>query len=79
MTSLDATALPKPDAGHPRDIARTAVRTLALMFGPLVEAYRARRDTEHLLGLNDSLLKDIGVTRREIDAVVRTSQTRWSM
>ena len=61
-----------------RQIARGAVRTMALAIGFLARAYRARRDSRHLLGLDDYLLKDMGIARSEIGTIVRDGQSiRW--
>jgi uncharacterized protein YjiS (DUF1127 family) len=76
MTNLNATVWQKP-AAHDRQVTRAVLRAAAVILGPLALAYRARRDAEHLMNLNDHLLKDLGVTRREIDTVVRTGQVPW--
>jgi uncharacterized protein YjiS (DUF1127 family) len=76
MTNLTAAALQRPEAACDRPIARVVARTVALIPGFLVRAYRARRDTEHLMGLSHHLLKDIGLGRGEIDSAVRWGQVR---
>src|SRR5262249_27367189 len=53
MTNLDVTALREPRAAHYRRLARAAARTVALILGPLTEAYQARRDAAHLMSLDD--------------------------
>ena len=73
MTSLNATACRKP-AAHDRPITRGVLRAAAAILAPLAQAYRTRRDTRHLLNLNDHLLNDLGITRRDIETVVRTGQ-----
>jgi uncharacterized protein YjiS (DUF1127 family) len=70
MTNLNATACRQP-AARPRPAARALLRAASVIFGPVAQAYRARRDTERLMNLNDHLLNDLGITRRDIDAVVR--------
>jgi uncharacterized protein YjiS (DUF1127 family) len=50
---------------------RTVARIFGTILGPLVRAYRARRQAEHLDGLSDHLLTDIGISRDEIEAAVR--------
>lgn len=76
MTNLNATAWQKP-AAHHRQVARAVVQAAVVILGPLARAYRARRDAEHLTNLNDHLLRDLGITCRDIDAVVRTGQVPW--
>jgi uncharacterized protein YjiS (DUF1127 family) len=71
MTDLSVTALQDPRAAHYRQAARAVARTVVLVLGLLAKANRARRDTKYLMSLNDYLLKDIGITRGEIEAVVR--------
>jgi uncharacterized protein YjiS (DUF1127 family) len=71
MRNLNITAWQKPGAAHERQVARAVARAAAVILGPLAQAYRARRDAEHLMSVNDYLLKDIGITRREIEAVIR--------
>lgn len=74
MTNLNVTALQKPGTAPYRQAVRAVTRTVALIFAPLAQAYRARRGAEHLMSLNDDLLKDIGVTRCEIDFIVGTGR-----
>jgi uncharacterized protein YjiS (DUF1127 family) len=74
MTNLNVTALQKPGTAHVRQVTRAAARIVALVLRPLAEAYRARRDAGHLMGLNDDLLKDIGIARSEIDFIVGTGR-----
>ena len=74
MTNLNVATLQKPEVARHRHVARAVARTAALILKPLVQAYRARRDTEYLMGLNDDLLKDIGIARCEVDAAVRWGQ-----
>jgi uncharacterized protein YjiS (DUF1127 family) len=76
MTNLNATALPTPQTSHVRQAARAAVRVVAVILAPLARAHRARRDAAHLMGLHDNLLKDIGVSRGEIETIVRTGRCR---
>ena len=78
MTSLNLTALQNSEVSRHRHVARAVVRTVALILGPLVQAHRARRDAEHLMGLNDDLLKDIGIARCEVEDAVRWGQARRS-
>jgi uncharacterized protein YjiS (DUF1127 family) len=72
MTNLNATAWQEP-AAHDGPVARAVVRAAAVILAPLARTYRARRDVEHLMNLNEHLLKDLGITRRDID-VVRSGQ-----
>ena len=44
--------------------------SVAAAFADLARAYRRRRDRRHLGALPDYLLKDIGISRGEIDAAV---------
>jgi uncharacterized protein YjiS (DUF1127 family) len=74
MTNLNATVLQKPGTAPYRQAVRAVARTVALILAPLAQAYRARRDAEHLMSLNDALLKDIGVSRCEIDFILGTSR-----
>jgi uncharacterized protein YjiS (DUF1127 family) len=76
MTNLNVATLQEPEVARHRHVARAVARTAALILKPLVQAYRARRDTEYLMGLNDDLLKDIGIARCEVDAAVRWGQAR---
>jgi uncharacterized protein YjiS (DUF1127 family) len=76
MTNLNATALQEPKVAYDRQVARAVARTAALILVPLVQAFRARRDAEHLMGMSDHLLKDIGVARCEIETAVRWGQAR---
>ena len=80
MTNLNATAPQTLQTSHVRQATRAAARIVALMLAPLAEAYRARRDAARLMGMNDDLLKDIGVSRGEIETLVRTGRCqgrRW--
>ena len=79
MTNCNATALPKPAAARYRPIVGVVVRTAGSMLGFLVEAYRAQRDARHLMGLNDHLLRDVGISRGEIDAAVGRGEARRSV
>jgi uncharacterized protein YjiS (DUF1127 family) len=76
MTTLDMRTLPNSDAAPHRPIARAVMRSVARLLELPVRAYRAWRDTEHVMGLSDHLLKDIGVARCEIDAAVRWGRER---
>ena len=49
-------------------------RAAAVLFHWLASTYRAGRAAEHLRGLSDSQLRDIGIARHEIDMVVRGSR-----
>jgi len=40
------------------------------LFGRMRQHARARRDRHHLQTMPDALLRDIGITRSEIDAVI---------
>src|SRR5262245_51916738 len=51
-----------------RRVARFAALTVALILGRLVRHYRARRDAEHRQLLDAHLLKDIGISRHDIEA-----------
>ena len=69
MTNLNATT-------HQPETARNSqgqppIARIFAFVEHLVHAYRSRRDAEHLAALNDYLLKDMGITRNDIDAVVR--------
>jgi uncharacterized protein YjiS (DUF1127 family) len=81
MTNLNVTALPTPETSHVRQATRAAARIVALILGPLAQAYRARRDAEHLMSLNDDLLRDIGIARSDIDFIIHTGrcdgQRKW--
>jgi len=74
MTNLNVTALQKPGTAHVRQVSRAAARIVALILRPLAEVYRTRRDAEHLMGLNDDLLKHIGIARCEIDFIVHAGR-----
>jgi len=74
MTSLST--LQGSNAGPYRQVARAVVRGVTLILGYLAQAYRARRDSEHIMGFSDHLLKDIGVARCEIEAAVRWGPER---
>jgi uncharacterized protein YjiS (DUF1127 family) len=78
MTNLNLTALKKPGAGHYRQAARAVARPVALLVGHLARAYRARRVTKYLMSLDDHLLKDMGISRCELEAVVFWGQARRS-
>lgn len=70
MTNLNATASHHPETACNNRASGAAARILAVLEH-LVHVYRSRRDAEHLATLGDYLLKDIGITRNDIDAVVR--------
>lgn len=75
MKSFNLTA---PRAIPNRQITRVLARTFARATGFLARAYRARRDSRHLMGLDDYLLKDMGISRSEIGPAVRDGQSaRW--
>ena len=78
MTTSQCSDVAKAGSCSPPARARAVARTAALILKPLVQAYRARRDTEYLMGLSDDLLKDIGIARCEVDAAVRWGQARRS-
>jgi uncharacterized protein YjiS (DUF1127 family) len=71
MTNLSATALHEPGTVRDPQDMRMVARIFGTILGPLVRAYRARRQAEHLDGLSDHLLTDIGISRDEIEAAVR--------
>lgn len=73
MTNLNATASQEPGIACNRQDRRAVVRMFAFLER-LVQAYRSRREAEHLAGLSDYLLKDIGITRSDIDLVVRSGR-----
>lgn len=76
MTSLDMPALQPPRAPFHRQFAQAALLSVARLLEAPVRAYRAWRDTEHVMGLSDHLLRDIGVARCEIEAAVRWGSER---
>jgi uncharacterized protein YjiS (DUF1127 family) len=76
MTERRTTALQKPGTVRYTQVARAVTQTVALMLEYLARVYRARRDTNYLMDLDDRLLKDIGISRGEIQAVVRRGQER---
>jgi uncharacterized protein YjiS (DUF1127 family) len=76
MMDLKVTALRKSGAAHDRQIARTVLRKVALIFSLLTQACRTRRDIERLMSFDDYLLKDMGITRGEIEAVVRRGRAQ---
>jgi uncharacterized protein YjiS (DUF1127 family) len=53
-----------------RPTSSTIPGGVAAAFADLARAYRRRRDRRHLDTLPDHLLKDIGISRGEIDAAV---------
>jgi len=68
--------LQESNAGPYRQVALAVARRVALILGYLAQAYRARRDSEHVMGFSDHLLKDIGIARCEIEAAVRWDPQR---
>jgi hypothetical protein len=46
MTNLNVATLQEPEVARHRHVARAVARAAALILKPLVQAYRARRDTE---------------------------------
>ncbi len=74
MTNLNATASQGPGTACNRQGPRAITRIFAFLEG-LMHAHRSRREAEHLASLSDYLLKDIGITRSDIDMVVRGG--RW--
>ena len=70
MTNLNATTSHQPETACNRHGSRAVARIFGFLER-LVHAYRSRRDAEHLAGLSDYLLKDMGITRSHIDIVVR--------
>jgi len=78
MINLDMWTLPNSRAAPRRPIARAALRSVAHVLAVPVRAYQVWRETEHVMGLSDHLLKDIGVARCEIEAAVRWGpERRW--
>jgi uncharacterized protein YjiS (DUF1127 family) len=78
MTNLNATMWQKP-AAHDRPVVQALLQAASVILGPLARAYLARRDAEHLMSLNEHLLRDLGITHRDIDTVVRTGQVPGPM
>ena len=76
MTNLNTTASHEPGTGCDRQGQRPVARILAVLER-LVQAYRSRRESEHLASLSDYLLKDMGITRGDIDVVVRSDRHPW--
>ena len=75
---ISLSTLQESNAGPYRQVARAITRRVALILGYLAQAYRTRRDSEHVMGFSDHLLKDIGVARCEIEAAVRWGpERRW--
>ncbi len=68
MTDIKVTV---PGTAHGRRVATALLALVALFVGRLAQAHRERRDIEHLMKLDDCYLKDIGIARCEIEAVVR--------
>ncbi len=68
MTDIKVTV---PETAHGRRVATALLTLVALLVGRLAQAHRERRDIEHLMKLDDCYLKDIGIARCEIEAVVR--------
>ena len=66
-----ALAGPAIDAGEARrPIPAVICDGVAAAFADLARAYHRRRDRRHLGALSDHLLKDISISRGEIDAAV---------
>jgi uncharacterized protein YjiS (DUF1127 family) len=60
-----------------RQLLRQAAFPVVLLRGLarwLATAWRVRRDTEHLLGMSDERLRDIGLTRDRVAVTVRTGR-----
>ncbi|HJU76570.1 MAG TPA: DUF1127 domain-containing protein [Sphingomicrobium sp.] len=70
MTNLNATASHRSETACNRHGPGMVAQIFAVLKH-LSGACRSRRDAEHLASLNDYLLKDMGITRNDIDAVVR--------
>ena len=71
MTNLGTTVLQGRRAAYRTPGARAVTRAVAAVLGCLADAYRARRDAEHLRGLNDHLLRDLETGPDQIDGAVR--------
>ena len=56
----------RPAAGS-REVWRAAAATAARVFGSLRRQRKSNRDRRHLMQLPDYLLKDIGVSRLEVE------------
>ena len=70
MTNLNTTASHQPETACGSHVSGVVARILVVLER-VVDAFRSRREAEHLASLGDYLLKDIGITRNDIDAVVR--------
>ena len=70
MTNLNATASYRPETACNSPAPGVVARIFAVLEH-LVRVCRSRRDAEYLATLNDYLLKDIGITRSDIEEVVR--------
>jgi uncharacterized protein YjiS (DUF1127 family) len=64
--------MPTPVASH--RLRRAPSRQFSTIFGRIGEWMRHRRETRLLQELTDAQLKDIGLSRAEIESVVRTSR-----
>ena len=69
MTNATASQQPETACNN-----RAQGRGIFGVLEDLIHAWRSRRDAEHLASLNNYLLKDIGITRNDIDAVVRQAR-----
>ncbi len=55
--------------------AATASKVARAMYDQAERAWRRRRDRRHIYEMPDYLLKDIGISRSEIDSVVMYGDT----
>jgi uncharacterized protein YjiS (DUF1127 family) len=70
MTNLNTTASPAPETACNSHSPGVVARICAVLEH-LAHAYRSHRDAQHLASLNDYLLKDMGITRTDVDVAVR--------
>ena len=70
MTDLNAPPSHQPETACDSPAPGVVAWILAALESR-IHAFRSRRDAEHLANLSDYLLKDMGITRKDIDVVVR--------
>lgn len=74
MLTLSSSSLHHMQLGEMR---ATRFGYLPAVFSSVVKEWRAHRAARNVESLSDEMLRDIGISRADIDVVVRYGRSHW--